>query len=200
VFSQTATHVSLLTRIAEGADPGAWLEFCDRYSELIRGFCRARGLQAHDVDDVHQDVLLALTKRMPSFEYDPARGRFRSYLKAVVLHAIARRVFQKRGGAGLQDLHEAALAEATRVAGQDDAEAQWESEWRQHHLRTAMRVIESEFNESDRLAFVAYAIEGRSPAEVGASLGVSVDSVYQAKSRILRRLTALIDQQVGEEG
>ena len=76
----------------------------------------------------------------------------------------------------------------------------WEDEWREYHLRQAMRTVEVEFNAADRAAFDAYVLEGRDAREVAASLDLSVDQVYQAKSRILKRLSVLVEQQVSEEG
>ncbi|MGD9690142.1 MAG: RNA polymerase sigma factor [Phycisphaerales bacterium] len=196
MLHQTATHATLLARVADGTDPAAWREFCDRYGELIRAFCRRQGVQPADAEDVHQDVLLSLTKSMPGFRYDPQKGKFRSYLKTIVLHAIYRRSFQKGGGRSLGEVEEASRAAATD-AGVDE---QWETEWRQHHLRQALRTIGPEFNEADMLAFQRYALEGRDAQEVGAALGLSLDQVYQAKSRIVRRLTRVIETQVAEEG
>lgn len=196
VLHQTQTHTTLLARVAAGADPGAWAEFCARYGDLIRGFCRARGLQPADIDDVQQDVLLALNKAMPGFVYDPSRGTFRGYLKTIVLHAIFRRSCQNDRVGTLPDYEE-----ITRTANADiSAEVQWEHQWRQYHLRRAMATLESEFNETDAQAFEQYAIMGQTPAEVADNLGITVDSVYQAKSRILKRLAQVIEQQVAEEG
>ncbi len=96
-----STHASLLARVAEDVDPHAWIEFHDRYAQLLRGFARRRGLQGADCDDVAQDVLLALTKSMKSFEYQPERGRFRAYLKTIASRIIFRRLSQRRGVATL---------------------------------------------------------------------------------------------------
>lgn len=196
MYQQTATHSTLLARVAGGSDPAAWDEFCDRYGELIRSFCRRQGLQGADIDDTQQDVLLALTKAMPGFTYDPAKGKFRSYLKTVVLHAIYRKSFQKAKARPLADVEE-----ATRVASGDlGIDQQWEAEWRQYHLRQALRAAATEFNETDLAAFQRYALEGHDAREVGASLGLTLDQIYQAKSRIVKRLTALIEAQIAEEG
>ncbi len=196
VFSQLTTHVSLLARLSSGADPAAWREFCDRYGELIRGFASRRGLQPADCDDIIQDTLLALSKSMPHFSYQPEKGRFRSYLKTVVLHLIFRKSRQKRGEVPLEEI-EAAVGQA---AVHPDTDDQWEAEWRQYHLRLAMRTIEAEFNTQDRAAFDAYALAGRDVRETAESLNLSVDQVYQAKSRILKRLCRLVEEQVQEEG
>lgn len=192
----TTTHASLLARLADGADAAAWREFHERYGELIRNFARRRNLQAADCDDVVQETLVSLTRAMPGFEYDPARGRFRAYLKTIVLRTIFKKSFQNHTPRPLEHIEE-----ATRAAVNDEAvDALWEDEWRQHHLRQAMRVIESEFNANDRAAFQRYAVEGRDVADVAAELRMSPDQVYQAKSRILRRVGRLIEQQVLDEG
>lgn len=193
MYAGTQTHTTLLARLSEGEDPGAWNEFCARYGELIRNFALRRGVQPADADDILQEVLLALTKAMPGFVYDPAKGKFRAYLKTVVVHAASRRSRQNLPGASLSETSAAA------VAGPDDDET-WEAEWRQYHLRLAMRTVESEFNENDLAAFDRYAVCGEDARGVAESLGLSIDQVYQAKSRMTRRLAELIERQVAEEG
>lgn len=194
-MSSHSTHVSLLARLADAQDLGAWSDFVDRYGELIMGFCRRRGLQQADCDDIRQDVLASLAKSMPGFAYDPAKGKFRSYLKTAVLNAISRRMFQNRHAAPLEEFED-----TTRAGAPDADEPAWEAEWRQYHLRLAMKTIRVEFGETDRAAFEHYAVGGLDAARTASLLGVSVDQVYQAKSRITRRLGQLIEQQVGEEG
>jgi RNA polymerase sigma-70 factor (ECF subfamily) len=191
------THATLLARLSEGSDAAAWREFNDRYGELIRAFARMRGVQGVDCDDILQDVLMGLTKAMAGgqagggFQYDPQKGRFRSYLKTAVIHAIGRRSRQNRGAAGLETFDAPTEAEV---------ENQWEQQWRQHHTRLAMKTVEGEFNATDIEAFKRYGVLQQDAGAVAASLGVSVESVYQAKSRVLKRLSKLIEQQVGEEG
>ncbi len=195
MFGGTATHTTLLARLSAGEDVAAWSEFVQRYGQLIRGFCARRGVRGPDADDVQQDVLMALTRAMPGFRYDPHKGLFRSYLKTVVMNAISRRLRQDHGVARLSD-----VGGSQAGPPEDDHDQHWELEWRQYHLRLAMRTVEAEFRESDRSAFAMYAVEGRAAQEVAAELGLSLDAVYQAKSRILKRLGAIIERQVAEEG
>lgn len=187
----TATHTTLLARLGSGQDQAAWIEFVARYGELIRGFCLRRGLQPADCEDVQQEVLMSLSKSMPGFQYDPSKGLFRSYLKTVVVHAILKKSRQNTPHHSLPD------SESSPDAPD---EQQWEQEWRQYHLRLAMRTIDAEFNPNDRRAFALYALDGKDVAAVARELEVSQDVVYQAKSRVLKRLSQLIDQQVREEG
>lgn len=196
MFTHTATHATLLARVSGGEDPAAWAEFCDRYSTLIRAFSRRQGLQDSDIDDIHQEVLLGLTRSMPGFRYDPARGKFRSYLKTIVLHAIFKKRCQTQPGLSLDQVEE-----HTRVAAGDaGVDEHWEAEWRQYHIRTALHSLRLECGENDAAAFERYAVRGEDARQVAEALGMSVDQVYQAKSRLLKRLTALIERQVEEEG
>lgn len=198
--SQTHTHASLLARLgdANASTGAAWADFVDRYGELMRGFCRRYDLQPSDQDDVLQEVLLALTKSMPGFRYDPAVGRFRSYLKTVVLHAIYRKLCQKPPQGGLEGMD--AASQAATASGDPATDATWEQEWRRHHLRQAMRVIETEFSARDRGAFERYAIAGEPAERVSTELGLTTEALYQIKSRITRRLASLIEAQIRDEG
>jgi RNA polymerase sigma-70 factor (ECF subfamily) len=201
MIPQVSTHITLLHRLVTGPEAGgagAWDEFAGRYGELIRAVARRHGLQPADCDDVLQEVLLGLSKAMPDYEYDPARAKFRTYLRTFVQRAVYRRFRQKGPRPGME-VPEGDAAPAA-PAPSDAAEALWEEEWRRYHLGRAMKTIEAEFNEADRAAFDAYVGAGQGAAETAALLGLSVDQVYQAKSRILKRLSALIATQVEEEG
>lgn len=218
MFSRS-THITLLERLGGGVvSPGlaeggvdheAWRAFHDRYGELIRGFARVRGVQPVDCDDLVQEVMLSLSRAMRNgFVYDPAKGTFRSYLKTTVIHAIVRRARQNKVTTGLEEYEAPAAPPAPgggRLLGDHsnqggDGDEAWEQQWRQHHTRLAMKTIEGEFNATDLEAFQRYALMQHDAATVAKDLRVSVESVYQAKSRIVKRLTKVIAQQVSEEG
>jgi RNA polymerase sigma-70 factor (ECF subfamily) len=194
MLTSSATQPLLLARLADSQDPTAWAEFMDRYADFIRRFCHLRGLGDADTEDTLQDVLLSLTKAMPGFRYDPAKGKFRSYLKTVVVNAISRKLIQNPRHACLSAVG------STITPADESEEAQWEAEWRQYHLRRALRLIDAEFSHTDRQAFERNALRGEAAQQVAKALGISVDSVYQAKSRISHRLSNIIKQQVDEEG
>lgn len=191
-----STHTTLLTRLSNGIDPTAWQEFNDRYIDLLRGFTRRYGLQAADCDDVIQDVLLNLSRSMKKFNYDPEKGKFRAYLKTMTLHSIFKYFRQKTDHKSLDEYE----AEKKAAILDPEVEALWEEEWRRYHIRLAMRRLGKEFNEKDRMAFSEYALMDRPAGKTAEALNLTVDQVYQAKSRILKRLGELILDQVHDEG
>lgn len=198
--SQTTspTFIARLGCRGDVTDQALWFEFLSRYGELILSIARRHGLQPADCDDVLQDSLIELTRSMQSgFEYDPERGRFRNYLRRIVLRATFRKIRQKYAVASQHSMDERELAGDDGSAASEDM---WELEWRRYHVRQAMRTIESEFSELNSTAFMMCTAHGQSPQAVADLLGISIDQVYQAKSRILKRLLTVIEQQVEEEG
>jgi len=189
--SRDQTRASLLARLSGDVDRAVWLEFFDQYADLILGFARRRGLQDQDCEDVLQNVLMSLVNAMPGFVYDQSKGRFRSYLLTVTRRAVYQQFRQKKAEFPLP------LLEPSAPQEQDDEV--WEFEWRRYHVRKAMRTVEQEFSEKNVQAFTQYVLNGLPPQEVSSGLGVSIEQVYQAKSRILKRLSEIIEQQRREE-
>src|SRR4051812_12264285 len=81
------TSSTLLRRLRDPGDVEAWNNFHTRYGPRIRDWCRRRGLQEADVDDVTQQVLLSLVKAVRNLKYD-RKKMFRAYLKTVSQHAV----------------------------------------------------------------------------------------------------------------
>lgn len=186
-----STHPSLLERVRDPADGGAWQEFDARYGEPIVRYLQARGLQRADAEDLRQRVLVSLLSSLRRFEYRPERGRFRSYLGLVTRNAIARHL--GRPNAGARDLEE---VEEPSVDEPEDED--WEREWTAHHLRRAMRVVRRSFDPRNVAAFDRL-LAGATLPEVAAETGMTIETLQKVKQRIRDRLRELIARQVAEE-
>jgi RNA polymerase sigma-70 factor (ECF subfamily) len=81
--SVNTTGAALGALLNDPTSPEAWQAFVKRYAPEILGWCLERGAQAADAEDVRQEVLLKLAARIRSFPYDPARGSFRAWLRAL---------------------------------------------------------------------------------------------------------------------
>ena len=55
-------------------------------------------------------------------------------------------------------------------------------------------------SERDRIAFARYAMQGEPAGQIADELDLTLDQLYQIKSRLLRKLSALITEQIDEEG
>jgi RNA polymerase sigma-70 factor (ECF subfamily) len=64
----------------------------------------------------------------------------------------------------------------------------WDEEHDRHVLRRLMELIEHEFSPAAWQAFRRVGLSGEGAAAVAADLGMTVNAVLLAKSRVLRRL------------
>src|SRR6516165_6411049 len=117
------TSATLLNNLrGNPIDQVAWATFVAHYEPRIRGWCRQRGLQTADANDVTQDVLLRLTRALPKFSYDASRT-FRGWLHLVTQHALAdffadrkRRPAESQGDDRARSLFEGAEARGELLA------------------------------------------------------------------------------------
>jgi RNA polymerase sigma-70 factor (ECF subfamily) len=180
------TPASLLQRLREPDPQEAWARFVDLYTPLVYFWACRAGLQAPDAADLVQEVFLILLDRLPEFSYDPKRS-FRSWLRTVTLNKW--RDMCRRRAAALPP--GGPLPEDLPVP--DSAEAVWEAEYRQHLVAQASRLMQAEFQPTTWQAFWIQVVEGRSGYETAQRLGLSLDAVYAARSRVLRRLRQELD-------
>lgn len=186
------THPSLLVRVQDLNDQAAWREFDALYRELILRYCRRKGLQASDAEDVRQMVLLNLARALRNFEYQPQKGRFRDYLGRTVANAIHRYYRSPRPERGGLDLDGAAEVEAPT----DDAlDQEWEAEWMLHHYRTAMASVRETADPRSVEVFESL-LAGKSTDEAAERFGMTRDAVHKVKQRIRDRLKTRIAEQI----
>jgi len=178
---------SLLERL-KVESPEAWRRLVHLFGPLVYQWCRRQGLQAADATDVGQEVFRVVACRIGRFRRDRPADTFRGWLWTITRSKIAdhwrrrERQPQATGGSTAQiRLDELAAAEP---AGPPPSDPPTESSLYQRGLQ----LIQDEFTERTWKAFWRVAVDGRSPAEVAAETGLSVNSVYLAKSRVLHRL------------
>ena len=189
------TRATLLVRLRDVRDERAWEEFVEIYAPLVYRYARRRGLQDADAADVTQDVLRAAARTMPAFEYDPTRGRFRSWLFTVARNEITDLLARGGRGAGDTAVRELIDNQPDRAAADEET---WEREYEQRLFQWAAERVRAGFQESTWQAFWKTAVEGESPQAVAEQLGISVGAVFIAKSRVISQLKAEVERQLGE--
>ena len=194
-MNHETTQPSLLLRVRNPDDQAAWREFDEKYHGLILGYCRVRGLQPSDAEDVRQSVMLNLTRFLPQFDYQPSTGKFRYYLGRAVKNAIAQHFARQKGGNAALDT---AVLATVPASDEVEADALWEHEWVDHHYRLAMKTIRETF-EPRSVQIFEELLSGQSPEEAAAKFGLNAAAVYKIKQRVRDRLKELIDVQVKDE-
>ena len=77
------TRKSLLSKIIKG-DEVAWEEFYRIYTPLIIVRGGDHNLSYEEKEELIQETVLSVFKGKDRFRYDPAKGKFRNYLKRIV--------------------------------------------------------------------------------------------------------------------
>jgi RNA polymerase sigma-70 factor (ECF subfamily) len=188
-----ATRRSLLTRLKNWGDDESWKAFFDTYWRLIHSAALKSGLTEAEAEEVVQETVIAVAKKMGDFKYDPARGSFKGWLLQLTRWRIADQ-FRKRGG-GLKPAapspdETARTATEERVADPAslDLDALWEQEWQHNLMGAALNRVKQEASAKQYQLFDLYVIKQWPVHDIVCALGVSEHQVYKAKSRILAML------------
>ena len=192
-----STRASLILRLRDPADAGAWREFVTLYEPLVYELACRKGLQDADARDLCQEVFLAVARAVHRWDPDPARGTFRGWLSRIARNLLVNFLTRQReprgsGATSVQDLLEA------QPSTDLSATALFEAEYRRRVFRWAADEIRGEFTPPTWQAFWLTAVGGRIPKEVASELGLTVGAVYIARSRVLARLRRRIEE-LGDE-
>lgn len=184
--SPSSTSDTLLERV-KNLDPLAWERFVRLYGPLVYEWGRIAKLQEHDAADVTQEVFRSVAAKIALFRHGNPEDSFRGWLWTITHNKIRDHFRQRqarpdaRGGADwLDELQELATPPDE---GSDDGRSQLARLYRR-----AMALTEVEFPPHQWQAFLLVTLHDQPPSEVASRLGISLWSVYQAKSRVLRRL------------
>jgi RNA polymerase sigma-70 factor (ECF subfamily) len=182
------TSVSLLERLRSQPDTASWQRLVDLYTPLLHGWLRRYALQQADVDDLVQDVLTVVVRELPHFQHNQQRGAFRCWLRTILVNRL-RYFWRSRQSRPLAacDSDLGQMLDQLEDPGSGLSQL-WDREHDQHVLRRVLELIEHDFAPSTWEAFRRVVVEGKDEEAVAAELGLSVNAVFIAKSRVLCRL------------
>jgi RNA polymerase sigma-70 factor (ECF subfamily) len=181
------TSASLLGRLAAAPTDDDWRRLDDLYRPLLRAWMARAGVPASDVEDLVQEVLFIVFREVAGFEWR-GRGAFRAWLRTILAHRV-RDYF--RG----QKHRPTATGDSDFLRRLDELESPesalsklWDREHDEHVAAALMRRVQGDFAPATWQAFRRHTLEGAPAAQVAEELGLSLNSVLLAKSRVLKRL------------
>ena len=81
------TRAGLLHQLKDWQDHDAWTEFFETYWRLIYRVALRAGLSNTEAEEVVQETVVAVARRMPTFEYDRSKS-FESWLLQITHRRI----------------------------------------------------------------------------------------------------------------
>lgn len=190
---QPTTRKSLLNRLQGSRDESAWGEFVLIYEPLLMRLMRKRGLQESDARDTTQQVLVRISRAIDGYRPDGGDASFRRWLFCIARNVVVTFLSKQSRHPRLLDDWEAAEQLEPALATSDEMKC-FQQEYDQQVLAWAIEQVRCEFRESTWLAFVRTSVEGHPVTEVAGELKMSPGSIYVARSRIVARLRAKVEE------
>jgi RNA polymerase sigma-70 factor (ECF subfamily) len=192
------TSLSLLDRACRESSDGSWERLVDVYSPLLRTWLTRLGVQSADADDLVQEVLVTVARELRAFRHSGRAGAFRSWLRTILSHR-ARDFWRSckyrpavAGGTSWAERLEQLADERS------DASREWDLEHDRHVMARLLEQVRPRFEPKTWEAFRRQVFDGQRADAVAAELGMSLNSVYVARSRVLstlrREAAGLIDE------
>lgn len=200
------THESLLFRLQNVDDSRAWERFHQTYKGIIASYARRRGCSDSMVKDVIQETLITLTRVMPTFQYRREKGRFRSFLLAIVRSRIIDAIRREQKYVDVDTNSTDTDAEvgaslADNTAGRQNWETEWDKEWEEYLLALALERVKGKVSPHIFESFRLYVLEGNSADVVAQRLKIPKDNIYEHRRRLvsmLRDEVTAIRSEMGE--
>ena len=186
------TRPSLLLRVRNTRDVGAWEEFAEIYRPVILRLARVKGLQHADAEDLVQTVMWAVSRAVERWVPDPSRGRFRTWLQTIARNALFNAMTRGiRGQAAADSAIDLLLEQCPDERGVDSRLLT--VEYQRQVFLSAARQLRVEFSDETWQSFWRTAVDGIDVDVVARELGRTRGSVYASRSRVMKRLKEVID-------
>jgi RNA polymerase sigma-70 factor (ECF subfamily) len=181
------TSVSLLGRLAGTPSDDDWRRLDDLYQPLLRAWMARAGVPASDVDDLVQEVLLVVFREIAGFERR-GRGAFRAWLRMILAHRV-RDYFRRQKYRPIATGDSDFQGRLDELESPDSALSRlWDREHDEHVAASLMQRVRGDFAPVTWQAFRRHVLEGEPAVQIAETLGLSLNSVLLAKSRVLKRL------------
>ena len=188
------TRRSLIERLRDLGDQPSWREFFETYWKLIYGAAIRAGLSDQEAEDVVQETVIGVARKMESFRYDPSVCSFKGWLMHVTRCRIADQFRRRRP----QNVPLAApcgdtTADATlnfHDPAADVLEGIWNEEWQKNLVDVAMDRVRRRANPEHYQIFHLRAVKGLGVRDVAKLTGASLPKVYVTYHRIANLVKA----------
>ncbi len=182
------TRQSLLDAMRQNQD-SAWEEFRSTYAPLMRLIARKKNLTAQETEELLQDVCVVMFQRNALVKYDPALGRFRTYLGRIITNCAIDLIRKRPTPLQASTRHFDSLPQTD-----NDPTQEAEGEWQEFLMQKAMEEVRTRCDDLTFLAFEFHVRQNRPVKEVAEALGISEQKVYLSSSRITQRIKEAVER------
>ena len=199
------TRDSLLSRLKDWRDDDSWRDFFNTYWKLVYGVALKSGLTEQEAEEVVQETVITVARRIPEFKYDPTVCSFKTWLLNLTRWRIVdqlRKRQPKLNGYADGTPHTATIERLPNPPGVD-LDAMWDYEWQQSLVTTAIQRVKRRVNPEHYQIFHLCVFKEWPVKKVARELDVNVAQVYLAKHRVgvlLKKEVKALEKKLNEQG
>jgi RNA polymerase sigma-70 factor (ECF subfamily) len=180
------TRASLLSRIRDPEGEG-WQEFFETYWKLIYNTARRHGLMDAEAQDVVQETMLGVSRKIPTFEYDRSRCSFKTWLMNLTRWRIKDQLRRRHE-------HQSLEGSALEIPEETEFQRQWDEDWERNLASAAVERVKQEVQPQTFQIFAFCVLQKKGVEETANVLGVSKARVYLARHRVYNRIAREIER------
>jgi RNA polymerase sigma factor (sigma-70 family) len=182
------TRKTLVGRLKDVEDSESWRDFFETYWKLIYAFAIKSGCSETEAEEVVQETIISVSRKMPEFKYDPAVCSFKGWLMHVanwrVIDQLRKRNHNLIDLAGESGESSTALIERIPDPLAPEVERLWSNEWKQNLLDAAIERVKRRCNPEHYQMFYLAAVKRLPVPKITKMLGVNRSQIYLAKHRV----------------
>ena len=186
------TRHSLVERLRDLGNNSAWQEFFDTYWKLI--YCAAvkGGLSDDEAEEVVQETVIGVARRMESFRYDPRTCSFKGWLMLITRRRIIDRLRKRQTRPQCfvplpADTHTSdTQLQIPDTMAEDTFAGLWDEEWQRNLVDAAMERVKRQVSGEHYQIFYLHSVKNMPARDIGELLGVSAAKVYVVRHRVGR--------------
>jgi len=187
------TRQSLLKRLKNWDDQDSWQDFFNIYWKLIYNVAIKAGLNDAEAQDVVQETVLSVARKIGEYRADTAFGSFKRWLLLITRRRIADQ-FRKRApqmrAASRTSEPEGSTRTATVERVPDPASLDWnrvwDEQWQRNLMEVAMQRVKQKVSPKDWLLFHQQVVKAWPAEKVASKYNVSRAAAYVARYRVSR--------------
>ena len=179
------TRQTLIAKIKNQHDEQSWEDFVRYYQRYIYVVVADMGVPNRDVEDVCQRILLVLWEKLPEFQYEPSKCKFRTWMNRVTFNCVSN--YRRTDSSYQKKVAKFSADHEDDLSIDPEIDKTMEVQWKKHMTQLALDNIRDSVSETAMKCFEMF-YKGSKVEEITQVLQIKVNSAYVFRKRVLERL------------
>lgn len=195
-YDSIPTRSSLLRRLKDWNDQDSWQSFFDTYGGIICKLGLKAGLNHSEAQDACQETFISAMNGLRTFDYNPQKGSFKSWLFQLAYWRIHDQIDQRdrhlAGNLSAETSTRTLTVERQAGGGESEFKAEWNKEWKFKLIRNAADRVRRKVDAAHYQVFDLLFFKNWPPAKTAAFMGMNIAQVYLIKHRVAKQMKAAV--------